>query len=768
MIKKLFTLFFLTVLSLSGFSQDLETWNVYPSYSTVNSIAFNEGVTYSATLGGIFVVQEGEIIERLTTLDGLYRSNPSQIIFNPQSDHLIAGYIDGTIDVINVESGDVERIEDIRRVTRFNSKTINGFQIFNESLYVATSFGIVVYDIDSFLVESSFLKMGSIDIGTEINDLDIVDGLIYAATNQGVAVGDLTDNLVESSNWINYTETDGLPNNLVQQISFFNDQINVLINDSVFVRENGLWNLNSEFPEGGIQTLQKNTNQQSLAVANNSSIVIIDTQLNSQTITLDLESTITDILINEGQVLVGTTNEGLISTNSEGSSSEFYLPTGPYLNFFSKVFHIDQELIGTSTLAFPSSDPLNLIRGYYIYENDQWQNYNRNTSTDLSGYSTAFSIGITDSSYFFGSWGQGIARHNRNTDMVEVYSRQNSDLVGIGENPNYIVISGLDNDSNDNMWAISYLSEFPLNVQLNGSDEWLNFRSDAGSDLYFNLFIDSFDQKWISLINSSNVGQGLFILDTGDPEDPNDDQSVKLTSAAANGNLPDEKINAVIQDRNDEIWIGTNRGIARFIFPELVIQGGANERQAQWLINEDTSAVSRFLLRDVSVTAMAVNGANQKWIGSVNQGIWVLNAEGSRILQRFTTENSNLISNSINSITIDDKSGEVFIATDLGLVSYYEIPKAPVSKMKELKVFPNPFQYSKHNEVKVEGLSESTRIKVLGVDGIVVNEIEAQGGRISWDGYDYNGNKLGTGVYFLIAFEESGRETGIGKVVIVK
>jgi len=68
----------------------------------------------------------------------------------------------------------------------------------------------------------------------------------------------------------------------------------------------------------------------------------------------------------------------------------------------------------------------------------------------------------------------------------------------------------------------------------------------------------------------------------------------------------------------------------------------------------------------------------------------------------------------------------------------------------------------------VEGLSESTRIKVLGVDGIVVNELAAQGGRISWDGYDYNGNKLGTGVYFLIAFEESGRETGIGKVVIVK
>ncbi len=146
----------------------------------------------------------------------------------------------------------------------------------------------------------------------------------------------------------------------------------------------------------------------------------------------------------------------------------------------------------------------------------------------------------------------------------------------------------------------------------------------------------------------------------------------------------------------------------------------------------------------------------------------LLNEEGSRIEKRFTSENSPLISDNIESISINNQTGEVFIATDLGLVSFQDIPKAPVTEMDELKVFPNPFQYNRHNQIVIEGLSDATRIKILGVDGVVVNEISAQGGRTNWDGYDYNGNRLGTGVYFIVAYEDSGREKGIGKVVIVK
>ncbi|HBZ39621.1 MAG TPA: hypothetical protein DEO59_14530 [Balneola sp.] len=165
---------------------------------------------------------------------------------------------------------------------------------------------------------------------------------------------------------------------------------------------------------------------------------------------------------------------------------------------------------------------------------------------------------------------------------------------------------------------------------------------------------------------------------------------------------------------------------------------------------------------------MAVNAANEKWIGSINQGLYLLNPEGSKIIKRFTTENSPLFSNSIKSIAVNDITGEVFIATEGGLISYQDIPKGSIAKMDELKVFPNPFNYQKNEQIFIDGLSDKSLIKILGVDGTVVNSFSSEGGRVSWNGMDSSGNMLGSGVYYIIAVDDSKGSKGVGKVVIVR
>lgn len=768
MIKKV-SLFFCLLFGIpQAQGQDLNSWNVYPSFSTVHSIVVEDGIIYSATLGGIFTVQNQEIDHTYTTLNGLHRSDPMNIVFDESRNQLIAGYIDGMIDVINLENNEVQRLEDISRVNRFNSKSINSFKLYGQDLYVATSFGIVIYDLESLLVRDSYVRLGDFDIGISVQDFDISNDSIFVATTQGIAAGNMNDNLVESSNWINYTQSDGLPSDIIEDVAKFQTNLYAIVEGQIYYKQNSTWSNHPEFNSNGYNELVKNVSNRSLGSSNNNEIQILHEDGRMELLQPSMESDISSFYLRNNEVYVGTSNEGLLFYEDVNEEAERFLPTGPYLNFFGNTMVDDGVLIAASSSEFPGADPFNPIRGYYIYDKGDWKNYNRNTRNELAGTYNAFSLGQTESHYFVGSWGYGIMKHSKETDEIVRYQQSNSNLEGLSSDPWYVVISGLDNDSQDNMWAISYLSEYPLNVQLNGTDEWISFESLSGSDNYYNLFVDSFDHKWISLISTSAAGLGLLIIDTGNPEDPNDDEFVKLTSSQTNGNLPDDKVNVILEDRNGEVWIGTNRGIARFIFPELIVNGGPQERQAQWLINEDTSAVSRFLLRDVDVTSMAVNAANEKWIGSRNQGIWVLNEEGSRIEKRFTAENSQLISNNILSISVNDESGEVFIATDLGLVSYQDIPKKPVNKMEELKVYPNPFQYNRHNEIIIEGLSESTSIKILGVDGFVVNEIQTQGGRISWDGYDYNGNRLGTGVYYVVAYEDSGRERGLGKVIIIK
>jgi hypothetical protein len=767
MLRVIFLLSILIFSTCDGLAQGLNTWEVYPSFSTVNSISSDSETIYASTLGGVFLVESNNV-EIFTTMDGLYRSDPTSIIYDEENERIFTGYIDGTIDVIEVEDGLFTRLDDIRRVNRFSSKGINGFNIYNGNLYTATQFGIVVYDLQNLTVQNSYLKLGLFDIGIEVNDIIVEADTVYAATIQGVATGELSDNLFESSNWIVYNSSDGLASNRVDQVAYYNGEVYALSEQTVFVHENGTWVKHVQFPEGEVVKIHSNLNGQNIGASTLSSVILIDADGNSTTYSPNIESSISELYLRGEEILLGTTNEGLKVYDIQNNSTSTYLPSGPYLNFINDTITDGTKVIATSTNEFPSADPLNPIRGYYIFSDGEWKNYNRNTRNELASIQTVYIAGQSDTDYYFGSWGHGVIKQNKDADEINVYNASNSNLTGVFANPNYVVVSGIGADRNENIWAISYNSEFPLNVKLRDSDEWLTFRGAVGSENYYNLFIDAFDQKWISLVTESNSGLGLLIVDTGDAVDPNDDRSVKLTSLQGNGNLPDEKVKSFIQDKRDEVWIGTERGIARFIFPELIIEGGNNERQAQWLINADTTAASRFLLRDINVSAMAVNDANQKWIGSENQGLWLLNEDGSRIEKRFTSENSNLISNNINSIAINNETGEVFISTALGLTSYQDIPKAPVAEIEKLKVFPNPFEYARHNQIIIEGLSQATKIKILGVDGFVVNELQAQGGRVSWDGYDHNGNELGSGVYFVIAYEESGRERGTGKVVIVK
>jgi len=117
---------------------------------------------------------------------------------------------------------------------------------------------------------------------------------------------------------------------------------------------------------------------------------------------------------------------------------------------------------------------------------------------------------------------------------------------------------------------------------------------------------------------------------------------------------------------------------------------------------------------------------------------------------------------------VNEESGEVFVATDRGLVSFIDIAQSPKAKMGSLKVYPNPFLYEQYERIIIENLSQSTRIRILNSGGEVVHELQANGGRVQWDGYNSNGQKLSSGVYFIVAWDVDEGERGVGKLVIIQ
>lgn len=780
LVKYIFVFLLIVFGSIESFGQNIEDWTAYTSFRTITDMTIiSEGQIAVSTTGGVFIYQNGDDANNIpenriyTTIEGLDRLDGQNIIYHEATNTLWVGYNDGGIDVINLANGEIQLLEDIRRAENFSPRSINDFEIVGNDLYVATDFGVVNYDLNTRLVKDSFTKIGDFTRGAVINEIFTINGQIYVATSEGIGFANLSSSLIFSDNWSNFDASNGFVSQAVITLVVEGNRIYASTLTANYEYDGANWSISTQFTQGTIAQYKAISN--GIAAIDNNQIYKIEG--GSFSTRGFSGQTFLSILPSQGAspvFYVGSINNGLIVINNDLSLDQSIAPDGPYQNSFSSIEFVGDVLIAGSTNEVDRVSAIDLGKGYYIFKDGTWNNFNAQTNGTLGSiaYHLAFTTTSTADYYYFGSWGRGVSRHDIDTDEIALFDETNTTIRGWeADDPLFPVISGLETDSNDDVWLTSRYAENPLYYQVPGDDDWVQlppFNGLSVLDEYFELFIDSFDQKWITLQSTTLAGRGLLVLDTGDPLDPDDDQGVKLTDDVNNGFLPDLQVKDIIQDNRGEVWVGTERGLVRYIFPELIIQGGAEERRGQQLINEDTSAASRILLRDVNVSTIAVNGANQKWIGSENQGLYLINEDGSRILRRFTRENSPLFSNSISSVAVNNETGEVFIGTELGLISFTDVPTEPVTKMDDLRVYPNPFSYDRHSRIIIDELSRNTTIRVLGVDGTLVNQITAQGGRVSWDGRDFNGKRLGTGVYFIVALDEDGDEKGIGKIAIVR
>ena len=780
LVKYLFFLALLIIPLQNSVAQNIEDWTAYTSLRTITDMEAlpNGGIAVSTT-GGLFIYEGGgpdAVIAEdriFTTIQGLDRLDGQSLAYDETNDRLWIGYNDGGIDVLTIGTGSIELLEDIRRAENFSPRGINDFEIVGNDLYVATDFGIVNYDLTTRLVKDSFTKIGDFTRGAVIKDIFISDGEIYVATSEGIGFADLSTSLIFAENWSNFDDTNGFVSQPTNTLIVLGNRIYASTSTMNYEFDGANWSVSTQFVQGTILDYVPYPNGL-VAIDNNQIFRLNGNSLSVRGLNGEVPTSLLAGINGDSNIYVGTLNEGVGIAGPDIALDGFITPEGPYQNTFSDIQFNGSTLIASSTNESDRNPNIDLGKGYYIFENGEWSNFNAQTNNALGSvnYQLAFTTTITDDFYYFGSWGSGVSRHEIGTDEIVVFDETNTTLRGWeADDPLFPVISGLETDSNGDIWITSRYAENPLYYQIPGDDDWVQlppFEGLSSLDEYFELFIDSFDQKWVTLQSTTLAGRGLVVIDTGDPLDPDDDTGVKLTDDVNSGFLPDLQVKAITQDNNGEVWVGTERGLVRYIFPELIINGGPEERRGQQLINEDTSAVSRILLRDVNVSAIAVNGANQKWIGSENQGVWLIDDDGSRIIRRFTSENSPLFSNSISSIAINNETGEVFFGTQLGLISFTDIPTQPVSELDELRVYPNPFSYDRHNQIIIDDLSRNTTVRIVGVDGTLINTISAQGGRISWDGRDFRGNRLGTGIYFVIALDEDGDQKGVGKIAIIR
>jgi hypothetical protein len=348
---------------------------------------------------------------------------------------------------------------------------------------------------------------------------------------------------------------------------------------------------------------------------------------------------------------------------------------------------------------------------------------------------------------------------------VAIHNNTNSPLgVQVGGPPGKVNIAGLAFDRDGNLWISNGYATNPIACRTkNGA--WHTFN--PGSVLNGNLLVSdilaaSNGYKWLLRPRGNGI---LVFNDGGTIGNTGDDQYKVLNNQPGSGGLPSNDVYSFAEDKDGHIWVGTNRGVAVFYTPNAIFGGGDFDAQ-QILIEQDGNV--QILFETEAVTALAVDGANRKWVGTETSGAYLVSADGRTQIHHFTAQNSPLPSNTITSIAIDGITGEVFFGTDRGILSYRSDATESAFENTCASVFPNPVRESYTGPVAITGLVRDSEVRITDMAGNLVYSTTSLGGQAVWPGTDLAGGRVATGVYLVFAVDRTGSYKCNTKVLVVR
>ena len=227
-------------------------------------------------------------------------------------------------------------------------------------------------------------------------------------------------------------------------------------------------------------------------------------------------------------------------------------------------------------------------------------------------------------------------------------------------------------------------------------------------------------------------------------------------------------IYTVKEDKNGQMWVGTNTGLFVIDDPEKFFNDGIYKQIK--VPRNDGTGLADYLMNGSWIKVITVDEANRKWIGTEDNGVYLLSEDGLETIHHFTVDNSLLPSNNITSITINHSNGEVFIGTNKGLVSFMSDAVTPeeILEKKNIHAYPNPVKADYNGLISIVGLTDNCNVKITDAAGYLINEGVSNGGMYNWNGRNSKGEKVASGVYYVLFHDQEGNESVATKILITR
>ena len=148
----------------------------------------------------------------------------------------------------------------------------------------------------------------------------------------------------------------------------------------------------------------------------------------------------------------------------------------------------------------------------------------------------------------------------------------------------------------------------------------------------------------------------------------------------------------------------------------------------------------------------------------------MVNADGSEILEHFSTENSPLTSDEITSVACSTDDNRVFIGTKKGTLVYESDAAPSQDDYSDVYAYPNPVRPDYSGHITVAGLMDNSLVKITDSMGNLVYSGRSTGGMFVWNGLNSEGSRVNTGVYYVFASQnENDKSSGcVTKILVVK
>lgn len=772
MIKRIILLQFILIFSFFA-KASVGDWTLYPAYHNVTHCEITGNKVYVLASGALFSfnTKDNEVMtyDKLNCLSDI---DITHISYCDYINALVIIYSNANIDIL-YDDESIYNITDFKNSDVVN-KNINDISIKDKFAYLSTEFGVVVLDLEKLEIKNTY------STGHNTLCTYLFKDKLYTGTTDGLFKCDTVKNMLDKNNWEN------INTDKIDALCGLDDKLYILIKDNgIYTIDTDTYELTKKVNKNGAAYNTIYTVKDEIIATSSDKVTIID----KDGVTTTYNTSNSNYITKKGDDFWNCKGykgfyKSRIENNTVNDILEIAIPDSPIRNYceFMKFTKDNKLLVAGGNINYFGITFYDGTLMEYDLNDRKWFNFPEEKIKDITKlkYQNICSVDEDPTEpghYFASSFGHGLFEF-RNGEFVQHYDFKNSILesaVPSSKNSqNYVRIPTAIFDKEGNLWCINTTNIKDIVKVRKKNGEWvsLNYKEIEYQEVMVYPMIDSRGWLWITSLSASNGNAGLFCAKLKDtPFDSSDDETKKWFDRFTNQDGTTYEIyktHSIREDKNGWLWVGTDKGIFIIDNPEEFFKNGVFKQIK--VPRNDGTGLADYLMNGIYIKAMDIDADNRKWIGTLDNGVFLISEDGQETIHHFTTDNSPIPSNYIESIAVNHYTGEVFIGTDKGIASYKSDAIRPEEKLERstIHAYPNPVRSNYNGIISVVGLTDDCNVKIVDGSGYLIDEGISKGGMYTWNGRNKKGEKVSSGVYHVLLYDKNGKEGEVTKIVVTK